>query len=78
MHARVRSPNKSFIIHQIIIEPDFPCLADEIAESRPEINFKVAAFTISEKSINTCKCSRYNVHCSLKEALLFWAIIFEK
>ena len=35
------------------IEPDFPCLADEIAEPRPDMNIKVAAFTVSEKSINT-------------------------
>ena len=33
--------------------PDFPCLTDEIAESRPDMNIKVAAFTVSEKSINT-------------------------
>ena len=34
------------------IKPDFPSLADEIAEPRPDMNFKVAAFTVSEKSIN--------------------------
>ena len=28
-------------------------LADEIAEPRPDINIKVAAFTVSEKSYNT-------------------------
>ena len=31
---------------------DFPGLADEIAETRPYMNIKVAAFTVSEKSIN--------------------------
>ena len=31
----------------------FPFLADEIAEPRPEMNIKVAAFTVSEKSIDT-------------------------
>ena len=35
------------------VEPDFLSLADEIAEPRPDINIKVAAFTASEKSINT-------------------------
>ena len=35
------------------IEPDFPCLGDEIAEPRQDMNIKVAAFTISEKYINT-------------------------
>ena len=33
--------------------PDFPCLADGIAEPRPDMSIKVAAFTVSEKSINT-------------------------
>ena len=32
--------------------PDFPSLADEIAEVRPLMNIKVAAFTVSKKSIN--------------------------
>ena len=34
------------------MEPDFPCLADEIVEPRPSMNIKVAAFAVSEKSIN--------------------------
>ena len=32
--------------------PDFPSLADEIAEPRPDMNIKVAAFTVSKRSIN--------------------------
>ena len=32
--------------------PDFPCLAVEIAELRPDMNIKVAAFTENEKSMN--------------------------
>ena len=39
---------------------DVPCLADEIAKPRPEMNIKVAAFTVSEKSINTY-CIRFGV-----------------
>ena len=35
------------------IEPDFLYLTDEIAEPRPGVNIKVAALTVSEKSINT-------------------------
>ena len=35
-----------------LIEPDFPFLADEIAEPGPDMNIKVAAFTVREKSIN--------------------------
>ena len=38
---------------KLYIEPDFPCLADEIAEPRSDMNIKVATFTVSEKSINT-------------------------
>ena len=37
--------------------PDFPCLADEIAIPRAEMNIKVAAFTESEKSIYTYNSS---------------------
>ena len=48
MHARLRGPNN------LLIETDFPCLADEIAKPRPDMNIKVTAFTVSEKSINTC------------------------
>ena len=40
-------------LYQIINKPDFPSLADEIAKPRPDMNILVAAFTVSEKSINT-------------------------
>ena len=30
----------------------FPSIADEIAEPHPDMNLKVAAFTVSEKSSN--------------------------
>ena len=46
MRACLRGPNNS------LIKPDFPCLADEIAEPRPGMNNKVAALTVNEKSIN--------------------------
>ena len=49
MDARLRGPNNLWFK----IEPDLPCLADEIAEPRPDMNIKVTAFTIREKSINT-------------------------
>ena len=49
MHAHLRGPNKLLILRQILIEPDFPCLADEIAKLGPDMNIKV-----SEKSINIC------------------------
>ena len=38
---------------KLLIEPDFLCLADEIGEQRLDMNIKVAAFTVSEKSSNT-------------------------
>ena len=34
MHARLRGPN-NFLFQ---IEPDFSCVADEIAEPRPDMN----------------------------------------
>ena len=34
-------------------KPDVPSLADEIAEQHPDMNIKVATFTVSEKSSNT-------------------------
>ena len=35
-----------------MVKPDFPSLADEIAKPRPYMNIKVAAYTVSETSIN--------------------------
>ena len=35
------------------MKPDFPSLADEIAEPHPDMIIKVAAFAASEKSSNT-------------------------
>ena len=53
MHARLRCPKSLLTLYQIKNKPDFPCLADEIAEPRPDMNIKVAALTVREKSINT-------------------------
>ena len=39
--------------HKVLPNSDFSSLADEIAEACPDMNIKVAAFTVSEKSINT-------------------------
>ena len=50
MHARLRGSKSLLILYQIINKPDFPSLADEIAEPRPDMNTKVAAFTVSETS----------------------------
>ena len=53
MHARLPGPNNLLILHQIINKPAFPCSADEIVETRPDTNIKVATSTESEKSINS-------------------------
>ena len=45
MHACFGGPNNLWILHQT----DFPRLADEIAEPRPDMNIKVTAFTESKK-----------------------------
>ena len=52
-HLIYSSPNQK--------EPDSPCLADEIAEPRPDMNIKVAAFTVSKKSIKSLK-TKYITH----------------
>ena len=49
----VCAAQKAYLLFtKLYIEPDFPSLADEIAEPHPDMNIKVAAFTVSEKSIN--------------------------
>ena len=55
MHARLQ-PKKliNSLPNYKFIKPDFPSLADEIAEPRPDMNIKVAAFSVSEKSTNIC------------------------
>ena len=53
MHARLRGSKSLLTLYQIISKTDFPSLADEIAEPYPDMNIKVAAFTVSEKSSNT-------------------------
>ena len=53
MHARLIGTKSLLALYQIIKKTDFPYLADEIAEPRPDMNIKVAAFTVSEKSSNT-------------------------
>ena len=53
MHARLRGSKSLLTLYQIINKTGFPFLeADEIAEQRPDMNIKVAAFTVSEKSSN--------------------------
>ena len=53
MHARLRGSKSLLTLYKLYIKPDFPSLADRIAESHPDMNIKVAAFTVSEKSSNT-------------------------
>ena len=52
MHVRLRGSKSLLTLYQNINKTWFPCLADEIAEPHPDMNIKVAAFTVSEKSSN--------------------------
>ena len=52
MHAHLLGTKSLLTLYQIINKPDFPYLANEIVEPRPDMNIKVAAFTVSEKSSN--------------------------
>ena len=51
MHARLLATKSLLTLYRIKL--DSPYLADEIAEPRPDMNIKVAAFILSEKSSNT-------------------------
>ena len=53
MRACLRGSKSLLTLYQIINETCFPSLADEIAKPHPDMNIKVAAFTVSEKSSNT-------------------------
>ena len=48
----VRSKKIIDSLPNYIKKTHFPSLTDEIAEPRPDMNIKVAAFKVSEKSIN--------------------------
>ena len=58
--THVCAAQKAYLLFtKLKIKPDFPSLADEIAEPRPDMNIKVAAFTVSEKSIYISRCLSY-------------------
>ena len=59
MHERLRGSKSLLTLCQIKIKPDFPFLADEIVEPHPDMNIKVAAFTVSEKSSNSWLSSSF-------------------
>ena len=48
--THVCAAQTTYFFTKLQLEPDFSCLADEIAEPRPDMNIKVATFTLSEKS----------------------------
>ena len=51
--THVCAAQKAYILFtKLQIKPDFLSFAYEIAEPRPDMNIKVAAFTVSEKSSN--------------------------
>ena len=50
---QVCAAQRAYLLYtKLKIKPDFPSLADEIAEPHTDMNIKVAAFTVSEKSSN--------------------------
>ena len=53
MHTCLRGPKANLLFTNLWIDPDFPSLANGIAEPCPDMNSLVAAFTVSEKSNNT-------------------------
>ena len=71
MHARLRGPKSWLTLYQVINKPDFPSLADEIAEPRPDMNIKVAAFTESEKSSNISHCLRNTIKRRICNLVVF-------
>ena len=52
MHTRLRGSKTLLTLCQIINKTCFLSLADGIAEPHPDMNIKVAVFTVSEKSGN--------------------------
>ena len=74
MHARLRGSKSLFILYQIINKPHFPTFADEIAEPHPDMNIKVAAFTVSEKSSNRGQETKLP-STLLAEPSAFWEIL---
>ena len=74
MHTRLRGSKSLFTVCQIINKPDFPSLADEIAEPHPDMNIKFAAFTVSEKSSTNLLCL---VLMYLAHYAMGWPVIYD-
>ena len=52
--THVCAAQKAYLLFtKLLVKPDFSSLADEKAEPHPDMNIKVVAFTVSEKSSNT-------------------------
>ena len=72
----MRDPNNfSIFLTKLLIEPDFPCLADEIGKPRPDMNIKVTAFEESKKFYYTSMRIRARPILGLRVQYirLFWA-----
>ena len=59
IRTRLRAQATYYFFNQIINKPDFPSLADEIVKSRPDMNIKVATFTVTKKFYNIRKASTF-------------------
>ena len=79
MHARFRGSKSLLFLYQNINKTWFPSLADEVAEPHPDMNIKVAAFTVSEKSSNISvelllTSIKYIVHATRVQPFDFYPI----
>ena len=45
------------LLTNLLMKPGFPSLADKIGEPSPDMNIKLAAFTVNDKSINNSNIS---------------------
>ena len=63
MYARLRDHNNNILtLVKLYTGPDFPSLADEIAEQHQDMNIKVTAFTMGKKFYYT----KYSYHITRK------------
>ena len=76
MHERLCGSKSSLTLHKIINKPDFPPSADDIADPCPDMNNKVAAFTVGKKSIYTVhslyNTPHYNMDFDITRSCCFW------
>ena len=63
MFAWFKQLNKT--LYQLKIEPDIPYQTDEIAEPQPDMNIKVAAYTVTQNLYNNDFLTILSKKCSV-------------